>query len=270
MFHRIGYYQFNPQFGQIQENLSTVLNALEDVRAEIIVLPELPFTGYNFKDREELASLAEEIDNSSTIEILKDLCQKQDLHIVTGFAEKDGDNVYNSAVLIGPGEIISVYRKLHLFNAEKNYFDPGDRPLEVVMVNEIPIGLMVCFDWAFPEVTRILALKGAHLICHPANLVLNYCQQTMLTRSLENGVFTVTANRYGTETRPHGEMTFTGQSQITAPGGDLVYRAKADDEELTILDIDTELATDKAITTKNDLFHDRRPEFYEEITLKRV
>jgi len=128
----------------------------------------------------------------------------------------------------------------------------------------------VCFDWAFPEVARILALKGAHLICHPANLVLNYCQQTMLARSLENGVFTVTANRYGTETRPHGEMTFTGQSQITAPGGDLVYRAKADDEELTILDIDTELATDKAITTKNDLFHDRRPEFYEEITLKRV
>ncbi len=268
MLHRIGFYQFNPQFGQIQENLDKVIYALQGVKADIIVLPELPFTGYNFKDRAELAGLAEEVEISLTLDSLKSLCKKQDLHIVTGFAEKHANKIFNSAVLIGPGGVFSVYRKLHLFNTEKNYFDPGNTPLEVVKVNDIPIGLMVCFDWAFPEVARILALKGAHLICHPSNLVLNYCQQAMVTRSLENGVYTVTANRYGTETRPHGEMAFTGQSQITAPGGELMYRAKADQEELTILGIDTDLAADKSMTAQNDLFNDRRPEFYPEISSK--
>jgi len=69
------------------------------------------------------------------------------------------------------------------------------------------VGMMVCFDWAFPEVARALALKGADLIGHPANLVLTYCQQAMVTRCIENLVFAVTANRYGTEERPHGELT---------------------------------------------------------------
>jgi predicted amidohydrolase len=265
MLDRIGYYQFNPQFGQVQINLSRVVKALESIEADIVVLPELPFTGYNFRDRDELSQLAEEIGNSPTIDSLGALCQKRKLHIVTGFAEKHREKIYNSAVLIGPGAVISVYRKLHLFNTEKNVFDPGDTPLNVVKVNQIPVGLMICFDWAFPEVTRTLALKGAHLICHPSNLVLNHCQQAMLTRSLENGVFIVTANRFGTETRSHGEIIFTGQSQITGPGGQLLCRAPTDGEALNILDIQTDRAAEKSLTLKNNLFKDRRPEFYQDL-----
>ncbi len=267
---KIGYYQFEPHFGMVQKNLERILSALTDVQADLIVLPELPFTGYYFKDRKELKDLAEDVNDSSTVERLKDFCQQQDLYIVTGFAEKAADKVFNSAVLIGPGKIVHTYRKLHLFNTEKDYFDPGDTPLEVALMRDVKIGLMVCFDWIFPEVARMLALKGADILCHPANLVLTYCQQAMRTRSIENSVFTVTANRYGTEKRSHGALTFTGQSQITDPQGTLLSRAEPKADSLSVVEIDVALARDKKITAKNDLFSDRRPEFYHEITKRYI
>jgi predicted amidohydrolase len=71
-------------------------------------------------------------------------------------------------------------------------------------VEGVKIGLMVCFDWVFPEVARSLALQGTDILCHPSNLVLAYCQQAMLTRCIENGVFAVTCNRFGSEDRPPG------------------------------------------------------------------
>ncbi len=259
---RVGYLQFNPHFGKVRKNLERILSALSGVQADLIVLPELPFTGYYFKDRKELMGLAEGVKNSSTLASLKDFCLQQNLHIVTGFAEKSGDKIFNSAILIGPGKIIHTYRKLHLFNTEKGYFDPGDTPLEVVPVKDANIGLMVCFDWTFPEVARILALKGADILCHPSNLVLTYCQQAMRVRSLENLVFTVTANRYGTEKRPHGELTFTGQSQVTDPNGNLLARAGPDMDSLTVVEIDLDQARNKRRTDQNDIFKDRRPRFY--------
>ena len=125
---------------------------------------------------------------------------------------------------------------------------------------------MVCFDWAFPEVARVLALQGAEILCHPSNLVLTYCQQTMLTRCLENRVYAVTANRFGADKRPHGELHFTGRSQIVAPGGALLARAPSQREQLTILDIDPRVARDKHITPLNDLIADRRVDHYEALT----
>lgn len=263
---KIGYFQFNPNFGAIQSNLGQVLSALTDVVADIVVLPELPFTGYYFRDREELLHLAEEVNDSPTVESLKRFCQERSLHIVTGFAEKAADKVFNSAFLIGPGKIMQVYRKLHLFNTEKAYFDAGDTPLGVVRVGDINVGLMVCFDWVFPEVARTLALKGADIICHPANLVLTYGQQAMRIRALENGVFAVTANRYGTEKRPHGALTFTGQSQIIDPRGNVLSHAGSDADGISVVEVDIMAARNKKMTNSNDLFVDRRPEFYSELS----
>lgn len=267
---KVGFFQFNPEFGRVRKNLETVLETLEGVRADIIVLPELPFTGYYFKDRNELANLAEPLDDSSTIDALQRLCRRQQLHLVTGFAEKkvdreNSDQIFNSALLIGPEHVVHTYRKLHLFNTEKDYFDPGDTPLTVSLVGDVRVGMMVCFDWAFPEVARILALKGADIICHPSNLVLTHCQQAMCTRALENGVFTVTANRYGIESRLQGELTFTGQSQITDPLGKRLCTAKPQEECLSVVEIDVSRARDKQLTTKNNLFEDRRPDKYQSL-----
>jgi predicted amidohydrolase len=247
----------------VRRNLGVVLKALANIEADLIVLPELAFTGYYFSDRREALTLAEDPQDSKTVAALIDLCRHHDFFLVSGFTERKHDKLFNSALLIGPDGLLHTYRKLHLFNTEKEIFDPGDTPLAVQEVRGARIGMMVCFDWAFPEVTRSLALQGADIIAQPANLVLGFCQQTMLTRCLENKVFAVTANRYGGDRRPHGEVTFTGRSQIVAPGGQLIQRAASQRQCLHVTEIDPDLARNKAITARNDLLRDRRPEFYE-------
>jgi len=262
---RVGYYQFCPSFGQVGPNLRRVVDALRRADADLIVLPELAFTGYCFRDRDELASLAEDPRTSTTIDALTALCHEREFYLVTGFAERHADKYFNSALLIGPHGLLDTYRKLHLFDTEKACFDRGDLPLRTSSVRGLNVGMMICFDWIFPEVARSLTLSGADLICHPANLVLTYCQQAMTVRCLENLVFAVTANRYGTETRPHTELSFTGQSQIVAPRGKVLHRAPAERDDLYVVPIDVEQARDKHLTDRNDLLADRRPAFYREL-----
>jgi predicted amidohydrolase len=259
---KVGFFQFRPLFGRIEKNLNKVLAALESISADIIVLPELAFTGYYFRDRGEVKSLAEDPAKSSTVASLIALCKTRDFYLVTGFAEKKRDKLFNSALLVGPQGLLQTYRKLHLFNEEKIWFDPGDTPLSVQQVRGANIGIMICFDWIFPEVTRTLAIQGAEIICHPSNLVMSYCQSAMLTRCIENSVFAITANRFGMDKRPHGELRFTGKSQIVAPKGKLLHRAPSQRESLFIAEIDPSLARDKHITALNQLIEDRRPEFY--------
>jgi predicted amidohydrolase len=206
--------------------------------------------------------LAEDPPASPAVRSLIDLCRNQSFYLVTGFAERALDKCFNSALLLGPEGLIGTYRKLHLFGTEVGCFDPGDIPLTVHRVRDVGVGMMVCFDWAFPEVARALALMGADVLCHPANLVLTYCQQTMVARCIENGVFAVTANRYGTEARPCGSLAFTGQSQIVAPKGELLHRSGTDGDDLYVAQVDISLSRDKTLTAQNNLFADRRPGFY--------
>ncbi|MFQ5751320.1 MAG: nitrilase-related carbon-nitrogen hydrolase [bacterium] len=259
---RIGFYQFRPIFGNVPANLTKVVKALSQIKADLIVLPELALTGYYFKDRNEVKILAEEPENSSTVQSLIALCRERDFYLVTGFAEKKLEKLFNSALLLGPEGIVHTYRKLHLFNEEKYWFDPGDIALQVQNVRGAKIGIMICFDWIFPEVARTLTISGADIICHPSNLVLDYCQQTMLSRCLENSIFAITANRFGLDKRPHGELHFTGKSQIVAPKGELLHRAASQREVLFITEIDPDVARDKKITPLNQIIDDRRPEFY--------
>ena len=263
---KIGFYQYRPVFGKVSHNTQKVIKKLESAKADLIVLPELAFTGYYFRDRSEVKALAEDPKSSPTVEALKALCKKNKFHLVTGFTEKSKDKVFNSALLIGPMGVKHIYRKIHLFNEETRWFNEGDVPLQVNKIRNVKIGMMVCFDWAFPEVTRVLALQGADIVCHPSNLVLAYCQQTMLTRCLENKVFAITTNRFGYDKRPHGNLRFTGRSQIVAPGGTLIHRARSQTEELFIMDIDPLLARDKSITPLNEVLRDRRPEYYKTLT----
>jgi predicted amidohydrolase len=263
---RVGFYQFRPAFGKVRRNVQRVIKGLRDAEADLIILPELAFSGYYFRDRAEAINLAEDPQQSDTVDSLIRLCREKDFYLVTGFTEKKLDRCFNSALLLGPEGLLHTYRKLHLFNEEKHWFDEGDVPLQVNTVKVVRIGIMICFDWVFPEVTRVLALQGTEIICHPSNLVLSYCQQAMLTRCLENRVFAVTANRYGTDSRPHGELKFTGRSQVVAPGGELLYRAASQREVLHIASIDPEAARDKFITRLNDVVVDRRPEYYAELT----
>ncbi|MEM9388574.1 MAG: nitrilase-related carbon-nitrogen hydrolase [Pseudomonadota bacterium] len=259
---RVGTLQFHPTFGDVGRNRERVCEALANIEADLLVLPELPFTGYHFADRAEALALAEPLDDSPTLMRLVQLCGERRFHLVTGFAERAGEKLFNSALLIGPEGLIDCYRKLHLFNTETAIFDPGDQPLRVHEVAGARIGMMVCFDWVFPEVARTLALRGAQVLCHPSNLVLTFCQQAMITRSIENRVFAATANRFGEDRRPHGTLDFTGQSQLTTPKGELLFRCSGDAEQVCVAAIDPAEADGKYITPANHVHDDRRPEFY--------
>ena len=262
---RVGFFQYRPLFGKVTRNLLKVKQHLTEIEADLMVLPELAFTGYHFRDRDEMWPLAEATGNSRIIDTLTELCARKDMYIVSGFAEKDRSHIYNSAVLVGPGGLIHTYRKIQLFYREKEIFEPGNIPLQVHEIKGFKVGMMICFDWIFPEITRSLALLGADLVCHPSNLVLSYCQEAMKTRCLENGIFAITANRIGADRRPHGTLDFTGKSQVVAPKGDILYRAGLRREELYITEIDPKQSRDKKMTELNDLFQDRRPAFYNRI-----
>ena len=260
--------QFCPIFGKKEENLERVEKLIQKEEADLLVLPELFNTGYIFADKEELKSLAEKIPEGETSRFLLELSRQRKMSLVFGIAEKNGDKLYNSAVLLTPEGVKGIYRKLHLFDQEKHLFDPGENELEVFDDGKAKIGMMVCFDWLFPEAARVLALKGAEIICHPSNLVLTYAQEAMRIRSLENRVFTITCNRTGEESRAGRKLSFTGRSQITDPRGNILLRASQDRNEVGIVEINPLLARDKKFTENNFIFDDRMPEFYKRLLTK--
>jgi predicted amidohydrolase len=264
---RVGFVQFNPIFGQVDKNLSLIERLIGRRRADLLVLPELCTTGYNFISKKEVKAISEAMDGK-TISFFKALSKRTGINIIAGFAEKDGSKIYNSAVLVRPNGKTDVYRKTHLFWNEKKWFAPGNTGFKVFSVGRVKLGMMICFDWIFPEAARTLALQGAQVICHPANLVLPYCPDSMPVRALENRVFTVTANRTGRENRGGKDLKFIGQSVIAGPDSRVLCRAPADKESVGIVEIDPAEADNKRIAPENDLFKDRRPEYYERLVKK--
>ena len=258
---RIAAVQFRPQFGEVEANLDRMLALMAPEQADLFVLPELAFSGYIFESKDELLALSQTPD-APELDRVSEAASGMGAVVVVGFAEREGKEVYNAAVLLGPGGERAVYRKIHLFDREKDLFAPGGRPPEVVEVRGVRYGLMVCFDWIFPEMARTLALMGADVLCHPANLVLPYCQDAMVTRCIENRVFAVTANRTGTEARAALSLTFTGASEIVSPRGVVLTRGSPDRDEVLVAEVDPGAARDKLVTPANDVFRDRRPDLY--------
>lgn len=271
---RIGLLQFAPQPGDVRANLNHIAHVLSGVNADLIVLPELCTTGYLFASRDEVAKLSEPVPAGPTCEAMAKLSQNTKTALVWGMPVTAGQRIFNSAVMVTPQGEFHVYHKAHLFVDEKDLFDRGDSPFPVfdlppairhsdlVIASSPKVGLLVCFDHFFPEATRSLALRGAQVICHPSNLVLEYAHTNSITRAVENRVFWVLANRTGSETLGDKTLAFNGRSQIVAPNGRLLACAGPDSEELLIVDIDPAEALDKKVTPKNDLFLDRRTDLY--------
>jgi len=264
---KTGFLQFKPEFGKPEHNAQKIYSSLIDRDFDLMVLPELANSGYLFSDFSELENTAEElsdkkIQNGIFSKTMFELCKKKNAYIVSGICEKSGEKFFNSSILYCPNGEYKVYRKIHLFDSEKKWFTPGDIPPEVHDIGKCKLGMMVCFDWIFPETARTLALKGAQIICHPSNLVMPYCQNAMFVRALENHVFTITANRIGKDVKDDGELYFTGESVILTPKGKYLARASEDKEECVVVEINPEEASDKNINSNNNLFEDRRSEFY--------
>ena len=257
-----GFIQFNPQLGEQEKNI-TLLEKLimKGKDAQLLVIPELANSGYNFESKKQAFSLAENTANSIFLDFLSDQAKQYNLFIVAGLNEEEDGKLYNTSLLVGPKGLIGKYRKIHLFWNEFDFFEKGNLGLPVFDIGITRIGMLICFDWIFPEVWRILALKGAEVICHPSNLIFPYAQQAVPVHGLINKTFNITANRYGTER----SLTFSGQSILSDPTGQTLIKAgKAEDEVLwTGLDLDQ--ARNKQITPRNHVLNDRIPEHYREL-----
>jgi len=260
---RIGILQTAPVFGDVAGNIERALAQAEAASADLFVLPELFATGYQFTSAKEAAALAEPIPDGPTTARLAAFCRERRCVIYAGLPEAADGVVYNAAVLAGPTGFLARYRKIHLFADEKSWFAPGGGPFPVVEIESARVGLMICFDHFFPESARTLALRGADVLLHAANLVMpDVAQRTMVVRAMENGVFTATANRVGREDRASPGLRFTGRSQIVAPDGEILIRLSPDLAESATVEIDPLRARDKSLGARNDRLADRRPDAY--------
>lgn len=262
---RVGYVQTTPRFGDIDGNLGRAFELADAITGDLLVFPELFSTGYQFIDRSELTRFAEPIPNGPTTSAMLDYAKQRGAYLAGGLVERDGDRIYNSAVLVGPDDTVHTYRKTHLFYKEKLMFDRNDEDyLKVFDIGIARVGMIICFDWIYPESARTLAVRGAQVIIHMTNLVLPYCQKATVTRCIENRVFTILANRVGTEERWENEpLTFTGESVIIDPKGELLSRASRRREAADVVEIEPTEADDKNVTLYNSIIEDRRPELYD-------
>ena len=259
--------QADPAIGEVEANLDACAQPVLDADADLVVLPELFATGYHFESTEQARSLAEPAATGPTAQRLATWAAETGATIVAGIAERDGDALYNSAVVVTPNGWLGTYRKTHLYAQETLHFRPGDSGFPVWTVTDrqrrpYRLGAMVCFDWIFPESARTLAQRGADVIAHPSSLVLPHCPSAMPIRALENGVFTATANRIGTESNGTDSLTFIGRSLICSPNAEVLASAPPDRPATIRAEIDPLQARQSAVNEYNDRWRDRRPEHY--------
>jgi predicted amidohydrolase len=259
--------QTEPKLGEKERNLEEALRLLEEARgagAELLVLPECHVPGYMFGSFEEALPFAEEIPGPA-VSVLEEASARLGVWVVCGMLERDGDLLRNAAVLVGPEGLAGVYRKTHLpFLGVDRFVTAGDE----LSVWDTPlgrIGVEICYDLRFPEVTRTLALAGADLVAHPTNFPTAARIQTELitvARAAENRIYLLTANRVGKER--WGE--FCGWSQIVDPYGARLAEAGETEEALLVAEVDLAKARDKDYVVPGEyelyLFGHRRPELY--------
>ena len=257
---RLAVVQTNPVFGNFRSNVDAACELMRMEPADLYVLPELFNTGYNFIESGEVAALAESVLGKTGTALVK-YAKINNCFIVYGFAEK-ADLIYNSAALVGPEGLIGVYRKVHLFYRENLFFAPGNLGFPVFKTSLGMIGMMICFDWYYPESARSLALNGAQLIAHPSNLVLPHCPDAMVTRCLENRVYAAMSNRIGREDRGGNDLSYIGNSEIVSPRGEILTRMNSVEQGVATIECDFGKADNKRINEFNDLLAGRRIDQY--------
>jgi predicted amidohydrolase len=269
---RIAVGQFEPRIGEKRENVVRTLELIDEAAergAELVVLPELCNSGYMFASQEEAESLAEPVPDGPTVAAWLERCATHGIVLVAGIAERDGDLLYNSAVVLAPNGHIGTFRKLHLWNEENRWFAKGDRGVPVFDTPVGRIATIVCYDGWFPECYRLAALGGADLVCIPTNWVPIPGQEegqpamaTILCQAAahSNSIVVAAADRIGVE---RGQP-FIGQSVIVShTGWPLSGPASVDGAELLVADVDLdEVRRARQWNQFNDPLRDRRPDAY--------
>ena len=237
-------------------------------KAELVVFPELSLTGYTVRD--EIYELAEKIPGPST-SIIEKLAKEIGIHVIFGMpelSEKTEATVYNSAVLIGPEGFIGKYRKMYLPThsvfEEKRYFRSG-YDVGTFETELGKIGLTICYDIFFPEVSRLTRLEGAKLIvCISASPAVRraYFETLTIARAIENTAFIVYVNLVGVE----DGLQFWGGSRLIGPDGNIIAKAEYDEENMVVGEVN--YADIRPAEIFVPTLRDLRPEIFEKLKMK--
>jgi len=260
--------QISCKRGDKAENMRKIESLVTKAKqqgAELVIFPELSLTGYTMRD--QIYELAETIPGHSTTALEK-LAKKTGTYIVFGtpeLSEKTQATVYNTSVLVGPDGFIGKYRKMYLPThsvfEEKRYFRPGYQT--AVFETELgKIGLIICYDIFFPEVSRLTRLKGAQLIvCISASPATRRTFFEILTaaRAIENTAFLAYVNLVGIE----DGLQFWGGSRLVGPNGKTLVQAKYDEEDLVVGEIS--YADIRPTETFVPILKDLRPELFDKL-----
>lgn len=257
---RLGVGQTDLKLGDIDYNIdqtAMLLSAASESNVNVLVLPELANSGYCFDTVDEAKKASEIIPRGLYSRLLRDWSKKGGF-VLAGILERDGDTLFNSAAAFAKGKFAGVYRKVHLYGKENDWFQPGDKEPSVFEFNEYRLGVIICFEWMFPEMARILALQGAQIILHPTNSGVAFWRTAMRVRSVENRVFTASSNRVGKERW----FSFSGGSQVTSPRGKSLLKMKRDESGVNWVDIEPSDADNKMISNVNHLLDGRKVSVY--------
>jgi predicted amidohydrolase len=262
--------QIAPTVGDLDGNRRLTREAVAEAvaaGARLVVLPELATSGYVFESPEEARACAEPPDGPA-LRGWAEAAARGDAVVVGGFCERGEDGLlYNSAAVVDATGVVGVYRKIHLWDSERLFFEPGGECAPVVETRAGRIGVATCYDINFPEVARSLALAGADLITLPANIPRFPRPEgerpieivlAMATAHL-NHVFFAMCDRCG----PERGVEWVGGSVICDEWGWILAGPPHEfGPGLVIAECDLMRARDKAWNERNDVFGDRRPDLY--------
>ena len=259
-----------PDVEDPQASAAQALTAIRDAvdsGAQIVVLPELVHCGYIFRSAQEARAVAVPADGELLAGWAAEAA-RGDAVVIGGFAELAGDGrVFNSAAVVDGDGVLAVYRKIHLWHDEASWFTPGEEPAPVLDTRHGRVGVGVCYDMEFPELTRGLALAGAELIVLPTNWPREDSSPNgepsphLLARATAyfSRVYVAVCDRGGEERG----AAFQGASTIAAPNGSTLAAARPGaDREMLLADVDLAATRDKRTGPRNDAMADRRPEHY--------
>lgn len=268
MMLRIAACQAKLQCEDVSANINHTLeliNTATDSGAELVVLPELANSGYKFKSKEELTDV---ISGTDAVSEWREKSAQKRCVIIAGYSEVEGGAAYNRSIIIDNGKIVHTYTKLHLWNTEKDIFTPGVKAPEVIQTSVGRITTLICYDMEFPELVRILALQGAQLIAAPVNWPSNFQSQNsqgafsaelvrVMAAASTNRIWVAVADRSGLE---RGTDWLESSAVVDPNGWPISMVGKG--SGVALADIDMNEADNKRISPNNNVFEDRRPEFY--------
>lgn len=265
---RIAAVQLDIAIGETRQNLEKILSRMNEAaqnKAGLVIFPECSLQGYCFATREEAWAVGEELSGAACAR-LADETRKLGCTAIIGFLERQGESLFNSALIVGPKGVEGVHRKIHLLHLGVDRFTTlGDIPFPVFQSGDCKFGVNICFDCSFPESGRALKLKGAQLLAIPTNWpsTSDSWEHTPKVRATENHIFVVAADRVGEERG----FTFAGHSQIIDCEGHTLAEAGATEETILFADIDPALADKNRVIKvageyEFDRIASRRPEMY--------